>query len=167
MFSELNVVSRHINIHSGTTANSVTLSSGSFNVCSGGITCFPTVNLGGYLSVLSGGTATEIIENGGYVNIEDGASVSFAPNTISDLYLYKTSATVHSGTETNNARVTYGGTLEIHSKGIANDTIVTHTDESGNSWETVVKVQKDNEENCYSAVSIQRKSRVVSSLFSL
>ena len=41
---------------------------------------------------------------------------------------------------------------------IANDTIVTHTDESGNSWETVVKVQKDNEETCYSAVSIQRKS---------
>ena len=41
---------------------------------------------------------------------------------------------------------------------IANDTIVTHTDESGNSWETVVKVQKDNDEICYNAVSVQHKS---------
>ena len=41
---------------------------------------------------------------------------------------------------------------------IANDTIVTHTDESGNSWETVVKVQKDADEICYSAVSVRHKS---------
>ena len=41
---------------------------------------------------------------------------------------------------------------------IANDTIVTHTDSSGNFWETVVKVSKDNDEQCYSAVSIRHKS---------
>lgn len=41
---------------------------------------------------------------------------------------------------------------------IENDTIVTHSDESGNSWETVVKVAKDQEESCYSAVSIRRKA---------
>lgn len=41
---------------------------------------------------------------------------------------------------------------------IANDTIVTHTDESGNSWETVITVTKDIEESCYSAISIRSKS---------
>lgn len=41
---------------------------------------------------------------------------------------------------------------------IANDTIVTHSDESGNSWETVVKVAKDQEESCYSAISVRHKT---------
>lgn len=41
---------------------------------------------------------------------------------------------------------------------IANDTIVTHTDESGNSWETVVKVARDQEESCLKAISVRRKT---------
>lgn len=41
---------------------------------------------------------------------------------------------------------------------IANDTIVTHTDAGGNFWETIVKVQKDSDEFCYSTVSVRRKS---------
>lgn len=41
---------------------------------------------------------------------------------------------------------------------ITNDTIVTHTDASGNRWETVIKVQKDSEEICYNAVSVRHKS---------
>lgn len=41
---------------------------------------------------------------------------------------------------------------------IASDTIVTHADANGIQWETVVKVQKDNEEICYSAVSVRHKS---------
>jgi hypothetical protein len=41
---------------------------------------------------------------------------------------------------------------------IASDTIVTHADVNGIQWETVVKVQKDNEEICYSAVSVRHKS---------
>lgn len=41
---------------------------------------------------------------------------------------------------------------------IANDTTVTHTDESGNSWETVIKVLKDTPETCYSSVSVRRKT---------
>ena len=40
----------------------------------------------------------------------------------------------------------------------AGDTVVTHTDASGLLWETVVKVQKDNEETCLSAVSIRHRS---------
>lgn len=40
---------------------------------------------------------------------------------------------------------------------IANDTIVTHTDESGNTWETVVKVSSEQEESCFKAVSIRRR----------
>lgn len=41
---------------------------------------------------------------------------------------------------------------------ISNDTLVTHTDASGNSWETVVEISKDKEELCYSAVSVRRKA---------
>ena len=41
---------------------------------------------------------------------------------------------------------------------MASDTVVTHTDASGNFWETVVKVQKDSDEFCYSTVSVRRKS---------
>lgn len=41
---------------------------------------------------------------------------------------------------------------------IANDTITTHTDDRGFSWETIITVTKDTEESCYSAISIRNKS---------
>jgi len=41
---------------------------------------------------------------------------------------------------------------------IMNDTTVTHTDASGNHWETFVKVLKDQEETCFEAASIRRKT---------
>lgn len=40
---------------------------------------------------------------------------------------------------------------------MASDTVVTHTDASGNYWETVVKVLKDQEESCFESTSIRRK----------
>ena len=39
---------------------------------------------------------------------------------------------------------------------IANDTIVMHTDENGNSGETIVKVSIEQEESCFKAISIRR-----------
>ena len=47
---------------------------------------------------------------------------------------------------------------------IANDTIVTHTDASGNPWETIVKVSKESNEFCFNAVSIRRKSNTTRTL---
>lgn len=41
---------------------------------------------------------------------------------------------------------------------IANDTVVTHSDASGSSWETIVKVSRELDELCYRAVSIRRKA---------
>lgn len=48
---------------------------------------------------------------------------------------------------------------------VANDTIVTHTDASGKFWETVIKVQKDSNEFCYSAISIRHKSDTTQTLY--
>ena len=93
-------------IHSGTTANST------------------TVNAGGRLEVFSGGTATEVLENGGYVEISDGATVTFASNTISGLALSDASATIHSGTTANSTTVNAGGKLEVFSGGTVNGATV-------------------------------------------
>jgi len=41
---------------------------------------------------------------------------------------------------------------------ITNDTLITHTDNSGFSWETIVTVIKDAEESCYRATSVRQKS---------
>ena len=92
-------------IHSGTTANSA------------------SVNAGGRLEVFSGGTATEVMENGGYVEILEGASVTFASNTISGLELAG-SATVHSGTTATKTTVNAGGKLEVFSGGTVNGVTV-------------------------------------------
>ena len=47
--------------------------------------------------------------------------------------------------------------IVLLTKPIANDTIVTHYDASGNSWETIIKANKDQDESCFSAVSIRHK----------
>ena len=75
------------------------------------------VGRGGLLSVFDGGTANGIVENGGWVEITDGATVSFTPNTISDLTLADASATVHSGTVLSGVAVDAGGRLEVFSGG--------------------------------------------------
>ena len=90
---------------------------GSVFVSSGGSFNSSTVNSGGTMTVFSGGTATEIKENGGYVHVADGANVSFASNTIHDLILSDTAATVHSGTTANGVTVDSGGILTIFSGG--------------------------------------------------
>ena len=90
-------------IHSGTTANSI------------------NVNSGGSLEIYSGGTAHEITENGGYVFVEDGADVTFVPNTFSGGVH---NATVRSGTTANSVTVNSGGHMRIFSGGLANNTMV-------------------------------------------
>ena len=76
------------------------------------------VDPSGELVIYSGGKATNIKENGGFVDVEDGADVTFAPNTINELYFWKyQSTTVHEGTTITNAIVTTGGTLEVYSGG--------------------------------------------------
>ena len=105
------------------TADSTTVNyGGNFSIYDGGTGNSITVNSGGSFSVDNGGTATEIIENGGFVHIETGADVSFASHTISGLTLF-TSATVHSGTTAGNIRIS-SGNLQVHSGGIANETII-------------------------------------------
>ena len=113
-------------IHSGTTANRATVNSRSdLNIISGGSANRPTVNSGGRILVGSGGTATDIVENGGYVYFEEGADVTFVPNTINDLVLEKVlSATVHSGTTANRTTVNFSGYLHVSSGGTANNTTV-------------------------------------------
>ncbi len=88
-------------VHSGTTAKGA------------------TVNVGGGLEVYSGGKAEDVVENGGYVEVFEGASVSFASNTISGLEIASDQyATVHSGTTANCATVGPEGKLEVFSGGM-------------------------------------------------
>ena len=109
-------------IKEGGTANSTTVSSGaSFHISSGVTASETTVNKYGSLSVFSSGTALAIRENGGYVEIKDGATVSFLPNTFSDLTLTR-GATVHSGTTANATILNENGYLNIFSGGTANST---------------------------------------------
>ena len=76
------------------------------------------VDPSGELIIYSGGKATNIKENGGFVDVKDGADVTFASNTINELYFWKyQSTTVHEGTTITNAIVTTGGTLEVYSGG--------------------------------------------------
>ena len=99
----LNLSDTSATIHSGTTANGVTVNSDSI------------------LQVFYGGTATEITENGGYVYVEEDAKASFAPNTFSGLTIFKT-ATVHSGTTANSTTLRSYGKLLVFSGGTANST---------------------------------------------
>jgi autotransporter passenger strand-loop-strand repeat protein len=99
---ELLLENKWATIHSGTTVNSA------------------VVNSGGGLIVSSGGTASEILENGGYVVVEEGAEVSFIPNTFSGLILSSLSATVHSVTNATDITVMSSGSLIVFSGGTAN-----------------------------------------------
>jgi len=95
-------------VHSGTTANSV------------------TVNSRGKLCIYEGGSAMAIKENGGYVSVADGADVSFAANRLNGMILSgsSASATVHSGTTANSTLINSGGRLEVFSGGTADNTTV-------------------------------------------
>jgi len=93
---------------------------GSAFAIEGGKVSHYTVNNGGRLTVYSGSTATDIVENGGFVYFEEGADVTFAPNTINDLLLKNASATIHSGTTANRATVNSRSDLNIISGGSAN-----------------------------------------------
>ena len=97
----------------------------SVHVSTGGKTNGFTVNSGGYLGVFAGGSATGIVENGGYVYVDDGAQVTFAPNSFSGLVLNKKDATVHSGTTATDVTVSgKGGMLVVFSGGLTNDVTV-------------------------------------------
>ena len=104
-FSEVTLsANESATVHSGTTANNV------------------TVDPGGKLKVFSGGIAKNIAENGGYVELDNDAQATFRTNTVNGLTLLSgASATVHSGTTINDAAVNQGGLLRIYSGGIANN----------------------------------------------
>ena len=89
----------------------------------GGYMSKASVDSGGKLEIFSGGTAKEVQENGGYVEISEGASVTFASNTISGLELAD-SATVHAGTTATATTVNAGGRLEVFSGGTVNGVTV-------------------------------------------
>ena len=91
-----------LNVSSCGTANNTTVNeSGAVFVSSCGAINGAVVNSRGALYISAGATGTQIIENGGYVEVEDGASVTFAPNTISGLKFDSDSdMTVHSNTTT-------------------------------------------------------------------
>ena len=88
-------------VHAGTTATEV------------------TVGPNGAIHVSSGGTALLIKENGGFVRVLEGAKVTYAPNTFSDVVVGR-SATIHSGTVAKNTTVDSGGTATIYEGGVAN-----------------------------------------------
>ena len=129
-------------VNQGALANSASLDGGDLDVISGGTLCSASIN-SGYFSVFSGGTAVEIRENGGYIDVEDGAVVTFVPNTIKDMVLEHTWATLHSGTTAagvvigedayvyvsrgglvNGAAVENDGSLFVSCGGTANDVSV-------------------------------------------
>ena len=113
-------------------ANSVTVNSnGTINIMTGASVNSATVNYGGHIEIYSGGTATNLVENGGDLYIEDGAAVTFLPNTFSGLVLNGKNATVHSGTIANDTVVNSDGTLLVYSSGFANGVTV---NKDGHLW---------------------------------
>ena len=114
-------------IANGVTANS----SGSVHVSSGGVVNSAMVNAGGHLKISSGGTATSVVENGGYVYIEDGAEVTFLPNTFSGVTLNGKDASVHSGTIANDTVIDSDNVFAVFSGGFANGVTV---NKDGKLW---------------------------------
>ena len=98
--------------------------SGGLWVSSGGSANSVMVNTEGYVSVYGGGTATNIVENGGFVKVEDGAAVTFVPNSFSGLVLNGKWTTAHSGTTATDITVNSDGIIHVFSGGTANDTII-------------------------------------------
>lgn len=114
-------------IANGVTANS----SGSVHVSSGGTANSAMVNAGGYFGVSAGGTATGVVENGGYVYVEDGAEVTFLPNTFSGVVLNGNDASVHSGTIANDTVIDSDNVFAVFSGGFANGVTV---NKDGKLW---------------------------------
>ena len=103
-----------LNVSGGGMVNGATVNSGGeFYISSGGTANGVTVNSMGLIYVCNGGMATGIRENGGFVYVGIDEDVTFLPNTIDDLLLENTSATLHSGTTANRATVNDGGRLQI------------------------------------------------------
>ena len=117
-FSGQVISSGSATLHSGTTALDTTVAStgamyvfdggrisnttlenyGSAYVSGGAAADGVRLNNFGSVFVSSGGTALNILENGGCVTAEEGAVLSFLPNTLSGLTIKAQSATLHSGT---------------------------------------------------------------------
>jgi|GEM_PF-2439920 len=108
-----------LRVQTGGAASSTAIGSGgSMTVSNGAAAAGTTVAQGGWMVISNGGTATAITENGGYVYVNDGANVTFAPNTFDGLVL-SGSATLHSGTTANSATMN-SGHLYIFGGGTAN-----------------------------------------------
>ena len=106
-------------VFSGGVASNTTVNShGVFHVSSGGAASNLTLNSKGDLRVSSGGTAMEIVENGGYAVCEEGAEVTFVPNSFDGINGEYVSVTVHSGTTANNFKIS-AGSIDIFSGGTA------------------------------------------------
>lgn len=116
--------SGYLDVSSGGTVNSTMVNSGgSMVVSSGGAANSAIVNYGGRMYLSSGGTATSIRENGGYVDVNDGAAVTFIPNTFSGLIYRYNSVTIHSGTIANNTSIA-SAVMDVYNSGTANSTTV-------------------------------------------
>lgn len=103
-----------INVSAGGTADRTTVNSGGrIYVSSGGQANSATVNLNGLVYVCNGGKATNILENGGYVYVGIDEDVTFLSNTIENLVLDNTSASLHSGTTATGATVNEDGRLQV------------------------------------------------------
>ena len=92
----------------GLLENATVNSGGDIHVYSGGSVNVATVNQGGYMYIHYDGTALAIKENGGYVSVSSGASVTFVPNTLSNMILAG-SATLHANTFAINTTISWGG----------------------------------------------------------
>ena len=118
-------------ISSGGTANDVIINSkGTLHISRAGYANHITAGIGCSMYVASGGIALNIIESGGYVNVNPEANVTFIPTTINGLVLSNNSASLNSGTEANNAKITSGGNLYLKG-GVANSTTI---NSSGTMW---------------------------------
>ena len=115
------------NLTSGMLGSAVQINMGGrLNVFDGGVTSETTVNSSGCLYVSSGGRATNVTENGGYVSVQEGANVTFVPNSFIWLMLEKgDSATVHAGTVAENPIIASDGHLLVYNGGIASKTTIT------------------------------------------
>ena len=113
-------------VNSGGTAINTTVNLGLLKISSGGLASNANAFFGGWINVLAGGTAYRIVENGGNVIVEDGAVVTFVPNSFSSALVSGIGweASLHSGTTANSTTVKHSASFHVYSGGVANNTLL-------------------------------------------
>ena len=125
-FAELTTVSRTglLIVSNGGSAELTTLDEGTMYVSNGGTATSIEVEQGGSLYVEAGADVTTVWEVGGFVKVSTGANVEFAGAAFFGRTISGASATVHSKTVANDTILIDNGEMYVYSGGYAGGTVM-------------------------------------------